>query len=34
MEFGVPRGIFSKYISVAPIEHLGMKIRLEGLVAA
>jgi hypothetical protein len=31
---GVPRGIFSKYIPLDPLQHLGMTIRLEGRVAA
>lgn len=31
---GVPRGIFCKYIPLAPLQHLGMTIRLEGMVAA
>ena len=31
---GVPRGIFSKYIPLDPLQHLGMTIRLEGVVAA
>jgi hypothetical protein len=31
---GVPRGVFSKYITLDPLQHLGMTIRLEGRVAA
>ena len=31
---GVPRGIFSKYITLDPLRHIGMTIRLEGMVAA
>jgi len=31
---GVPRGIFSKYIPLENLQHLGTTIRLEGVVAA
>jgi hypothetical protein len=31
---GVPRGIFSKDITLDPLQHLGITIRLEGVVAA
>jgi hypothetical protein len=34
IEFGVPRGIFSKYIILSPMKYLGLTIRLEGVVAA
>jgi hypothetical protein len=30
----IPRGIFAKYITLNPLQHLGMSIRLEGMVAA
>jgi hypothetical protein len=29
----IPRGIFSKDITLDPLRHLGMTIRLEGIVA-
>jgi len=31
---GAPRRIFSKYFPLNPLQHLGMPIRLEGVVAA
>jgi hypothetical protein len=34
VEGGVPRGIFFKDITLDPIKHLGMPIRLERMVAA